>query len=88
MPSRIDYLKVDVEGADVDALKGASRILREHRPVAAVAAYHKPEHIAEIPELLAEALSPCRIYAAHDPKWNFHIHYIAVPEERAASSSH
>jgi hypothetical protein len=28
------------------------------------------------------------MYAAHDPKWNFHIHYIAVPEERAASSSH
>jgi len=88
IPSRIDYLKVDVEGADVDALKGAARILREHRPVAAVAAYHKPEHVAEIPELLAEALSPCRIYAAHDPKWNFHIHYIAVPEERAAASSH
>jgi len=25
----------------------------------------------------------CRLYAAHDPNWVIHIHYIAVPEERA-----
>ncbi len=84
IPRRIDYLKMDIEGADFDALKGASRLLREHRPVVAVAAYHCPEHVVEIPEYLTQALSPCRLYAAHDPAWHFHIHYVAVPEERTA----
>lgn len=83
LPQRIDYLKIDIEGADLDALAGAERLLRSQRPVVAVAAYHKPEHMAEIAEFLHAALTPCRIYAGHDPSWIFHIHYIAVPDERA-----
>ena len=84
-PTPIDYLKMDIEGADLDALIGGKRMLKEYRPVAAVAAYHKPEHVIEIADFLHEALAPCQLYAAHDPNWVFHIHYIAVPEERAVS---
>ncbi len=80
----VDYLKMDIEGADLDALIGGRRMLAEHRPVTAVAAYHKPGHAIEIAEFLHDVLAPCRIYAAHDPDWVFHIHYIAVPDERAA----
>jgi hypothetical protein len=80
----VDYLKMDIEGAELDALEGGRAMLASCRPVVAVAAYHKPEHVAEIAEFLLETLSPCRLYAAHDANWVFHIHYIAVPEERAA----
>jgi hypothetical protein len=80
----IDYLKMDIEGADLDALEGGRNLLRRCRPVVAVAAYHTPAHMAEIAEFLHAVLSPCRLYAAHDPSWVFHIHYIAVPDERAA----
>ncbi len=80
----IDYLKMDIEGADLDALLGGREMLRRTRPVAAVAAYHKPEHLVEIADFLVETLAPCRLYAAHDPNWVFHIHYIAVPDERAS----
>jgi FkbM family methyltransferase len=82
--TRIDYLKMDIEGADLDALIGGRRLLRECRPVVAVAAYHTPEHIVGIADFLCETLGPCRLYAAHDPNWVFHIHYIAVPDNRAA----
>lgn len=84
LPRRIDYLKIDIEGGDLDALKGATRLLQTHRPVVAVAAYHTPGHVTEIPAFLLKALGPCRLYAGHDPQWKFHIHYIAVPDERAA----
>lgn len=80
----IDYLKMDIEGADLDALEGGKTLLATSRPVVAVAAYHTPEHVVEIAEFLVRTLGPCRLYAAHDPNWIFHIHYIAVPEERAA----
>ncbi len=83
LPRRIDYLKMDIEGADLDALMGAEKLLRAHRPVVAVAAYHLAEHVAGIAEFLHQTLAPCRIYAAHDPAWHFHIHYIVVPDERA-----
>ncbi len=42
------------------------------------------EHLVEIADFLVETLAPCRLYAAHDPNWVFHIHYIAVPDERAS----
>lgn len=78
----VDYLKMDIEGAEMDALEGGRRMLEIHRPVVAVAAYHKPGHIVEIADFLLSALGPCRLYAAHDPAWVFHIHYVCVPRER------
>ncbi len=83
-PTPVDYLKMDIEGADLDALVGGRAMLKQFRPVAAVAAYHKPEHLIEIADFLLETLAPCKLYAAHDPNWVFHIHYIAVPDFRAA----
>jgi len=77
---RVGYIKIDVEGADLDVLKGGARLLRETRPVVAVAAYHTPEHLWQIPRYLLETLGPCRLYAGHDPAWNFHLHFIAVPD--------
>jgi FkbM family methyltransferase len=46
---RVDFLKLDVEGAELAALKGGSRVLEQHRPKLAVALYHKPEDLIEIP---------------------------------------
>lgn len=77
---RVSYIKIDVEGADLDVLKGSARLLREMKPVVAVAAYHTPEHLWQIPRFLLETLGPCKLYAGHDPAWVFHIHFIAVPE--------
>lgn len=80
---KIDYIKIDVEGDDLDVLHGAERLIEEGRPTIACAAYHKPEHLTQIADFLQERLAPCKIYAGHDPKCWWHVHYIAVPEERA-----
>jgi FkbM family methyltransferase len=77
---RVSYIKIDVEGADLDVLRGGTRLLREARPVVAVAAYHTPEHLWQIPRFLLDTLGSCRLYAGHDPAWVFHLHFIAVPE--------
>jgi FkbM family methyltransferase len=77
---RVSYIKIDVEGADLDVLRGGARLLREMKPVVAVAAYHTPEHLWQIPRFLLDTLGPCRLYAGHDPAWVFHLHFIAVPE--------
>jgi len=80
---KIDYIKIDVEGDDLDVLHGAERIIQEDRPVIACAAYHKPEHMGQIADFLRERLAPCTLYASHDPNCWWHVHYIAVPEERS-----
>ena len=50
---RVDFIKLDVEGAELNALRGAEATLRRFRPRLAVAAYHKPDDLAAIPEYLA-----------------------------------
>lgn len=50
---RVDFLKIDVEGADVGVLEGAAETLVEHRPRLAIACYHKPDDLVKIPDLVA-----------------------------------
>jgi FkbM family methyltransferase len=51
------YLKMDIEGAEVDTLVGASRVIREHAPVLAICCYHSQDHLWKIP-LLIQSLNP------------------------------
>jgi FkbM family methyltransferase len=50
---RVDFLKVDVEGADLGVLEGAADTIRSHRPRLAIACYHKPDDLVAIPDFVA-----------------------------------
>ncbi len=45
---RVDFIKLDVEGAEPEVLRGAERTLRRFRPRLAIAAYHEPHHVATL----------------------------------------
>lgn len=42
---RIDFIKMDIEGAELDALHGAEASIRRWKPRMAICAYHKPEDL-------------------------------------------
>lgn len=48
------YITLDVEGHELEALKGAKRIIEEDRPDLAVCVYHSPCDIWEIPLYIEE----------------------------------
>jgi FkbM family methyltransferase len=50
---RVDFLKVDVEGADLGVLQGAANTIHTHRPRLALACYHKPDDLVQIPDFIA-----------------------------------
>lgn len=62
---RVTFIKMDIEGAELDALKGASRIIKEQKPKLAISIYHRPEDIIEIPKLLMELRPDYRFYIRH-----------------------
>jgi FkbM family methyltransferase len=49
---RVDFLKLDIEGAELEALRGAQATLRRDRPRLAIAIYHKPEDWTTIPRFV------------------------------------
>jgi FkbM family methyltransferase len=51
--SRVDFIKMDIEGAELKALRGAARTIVRHRPTLAIAVYHSPTDLAEIPRFIA-----------------------------------
>jgi FkbM family methyltransferase len=56
------YLKMDIEGAEPDALRGAARTIRDHAPVLAISAYHKQDHLWRIPEQVQALHGDYRLY--------------------------
>ena len=42
---RVDYIKLDIEGAELDMLHGAVKTITRCKPKMAVSAYHKPEDL-------------------------------------------
>jgi FkbM family methyltransferase len=49
---KIDLIKLDVEGCELAALKGASITISIFKPKLAISVYHKKEDLVEIPEFL------------------------------------
>ncbi|WP_295764254.1 FkbM family methyltransferase [uncultured Oscillibacter sp.] len=61
----VTFIKMDIEGSELAALRGAERIVREQRPKLAICVYHKPEDIWEIPGLILQYHPDYRLYLRH-----------------------
>lgn len=75
----IDFIKLDVEGAEISAIKGASRLIRDSRPILAISLYHRPEDVWEIPELLLSLCDNYRFYIRQHYFNSFDSVFYAVP---------
>lgn len=61
----VTFIKMDIEGSELAALRGAERIIREQKPKLAICVYHKPEDMWEIPGLILEYCPDYRLYLRH-----------------------
>lgn len=84
----VSFIKMDVEGFEVDALIGAKRHIRDESPKLAICVYHLPSDIWEIPRLI-DAINPdYDFYMRHynaEQSWETVIYAIPkAPETRPA----
>lgn len=59
------YIKMDVEGSELEALKGSIKTIRNYRPKLAISLYHKPEDVIEIPVFLEKMDLGYKYYLRH-----------------------
>jgi FkbM family methyltransferase len=79
---RASFLKLDVEGAEPEALAGATGLLRRDQPVAAVCVYHYPEHLWSLPLTLATLLPRHRFALRCHGQDGWESVCYAIPESR------
>jgi len=78
---KVDYIKLDVEGAELDVLHGAENTLLRDRPQLAICIYHRKEHLFSIPLYLDSILSGYRYHIGHYSPTFWDTVWYAIPEE-------
>lgn len=58
----VNFIKLDIEGAEPAALRGMRQTLQRTQPRLAVGVYHQPQHLWEIPFLVTALLPRHRLY--------------------------
>lgn len=76
---RPDLIKMDIEGAEIDALRGAEGLIRGSRPCLAVCTYHTPSHIWELPSMLGSWELGYRFFLRTYGYQSFEMVLYAVP---------
>jgi FkbM family methyltransferase len=63
--SKVDFIKMDIEGSEMAALQGAERTIRKHKPKLAIATYHSISDFVNIPLWILDLDLGYRIYIDH-----------------------
>lgn len=62
---KITFIKMDIEGSELNALRGAVKTIVKNKPRLAISVYHKPEDILEIPAFILSLVPEYKLYLRH-----------------------
>ncbi len=62
---KVTFIKLDIEGSELEALRGAEKIIRRDKPRLAISIYHKPQDYFEIPLYIRGLVPEYKLYIRH-----------------------
>lgn len=75
----IDFIKLDIEGAESLAIKGLEKTIKTQKPVIAMSLYHKPKDIFELPNAILNIDNNYSLYIRQHYYNSFDCVLYAVP---------
>jgi FkbM family methyltransferase len=83
----VTMIKMDIEGAEYDALRGAAKVIQRDQPILAICVYHTQNDIWRIPLLVREMLPAHKLYLRAYEGDGFQTVLYAVPPERVVGKT-
>ena len=62
---KIDFIKLDIEGAEQDTIQGAKKTIEKHHPILAICIYHKAEDWYQVPKMILDIRKDYKVYLRH-----------------------
>jgi FkbM family methyltransferase len=62
---QVTIIKMDIEGAEIEALRGAIKTITKWKPKLIISSYHKRNDLFEIPLLIHEMVPSYKLYYRH-----------------------
>lgn len=75
----ITFIKLDIEGAEREALAGARRVIERDHPTLALSVYHRPDDVLVIPEFVAAVTPEHTWYLRHHSIYPAETVFYALP---------
>lgn len=70
---RVDYVKMDIEGAEPNALRGGRDTIARWKPRISISAYHQPDHPVVIPQIIRQTRPDYKMECGPCAEANGHI---------------
>lgn len=78
----VSFIKIDIEGAEPQALRGAQGIISKQKPTLALCVYHHFEHLWAIPLFIHTLVPDHRIFLRHHTTLEYETVCYAVPPQK------
>ncbi len=73
------YIKMDIEGEEVNGIKGAKNTILKHKPKMLISAYHRTDDLITIPKAVFDIRNDYKLYIRHFsylPAWDTNFYFI------------
>jgi len=84
----VTFIKMDIEGAEPNALRGATHLIQTHKPKLAICTYHDFKHLWEIPLYIKSLVPGYSIYLRHHTNLEYETVCYAVVNHPVSGALH